>query len=98
MIQLQKKNPFPSIEFLIFFFSWNKKKTAEFYAPPPVKVKRLLLGHGQTRGIMGIEIEMKQEEIDRDPQQEIVYFEELPWWLTIYLHTLKVEVDGIQIS
>ncbi|KAA1087281.1 Subunit of the glycosylphosphatidylinositol transamidase complex-like protein [Puccinia graminis f. sp. tritici] len=73
-------------------------KYPEIYTSPPVKVKRLLSGHGQTRGIMGIEIEMKQEEIDRDPRQEIVYFEELPWWLTIYLHTLKVEVDGIQIK
>ncbi|WAQ87423.1 hypothetical protein PtA15_8A327 [Puccinia triticina] len=76
--------------------SEEKFKYPEIYTPPPVKVKRILLGHGQTRGLMGIEIEMTQEEINKE--QEIVYFEELPWWLTIYLHTLKVEVDDKPIK
>jgi hypothetical protein len=45
---------------------------------------------------MGVEIEMSQSEVNKE--QEIVYLEELPWWLTIYLHTLTVEVDDVPIG
>ncbi|PLW54865.1 hypothetical protein PCANC_05713 [Puccinia coronata f. sp. avenae] len=76
--------------------SEEKFEYSERYAPPPVTIKRLLLGHGQTRGLMGVEIEMSQSEINKE--QEIVYLEELPWWLTIYLHTLSVEVDDVPIN
>jgi len=44
---------------------------------------------------MGVEIEMSEAEIEKE--QELVYFEQLPWWLTIYLHTLKVEVDDVPV-
>ncbi|KNZ49623.1 uncharacterized protein VP01_489g4 [Puccinia sorghi] len=68
---------------------------AERYTAPPAQTKRILLGHGQTRGLMGVEIEMSETEIEKE--QELVYFEQIPWWLTIYLHTLKVEVDDMAV-
>ncbi|POW16867.1 hypothetical protein PSTT_01046 [Puccinia striiformis] len=53
-----------------------------------------LWGHGQSRGIIGISIELNVDEIGR----EFVYFDELPWWLTIYLHTLKLQLMIIEKS
>ncbi|KAH9463058.1 hypothetical protein MJO29_008689 [Puccinia striiformis f. sp. tritici] len=69
--------------------SESQFKYPEIYSPVPVNVKRILWGHGQSRGIIGISIELNVDEIGR----EFVYFDELPWWLTIYLHTLKITID-----
>lgn len=69
----------------------------EAYSTAPAMIKRLLFGHGQTRGSMGVEIGIDENQIKKG-DHEIIYFEELPWWLSIYLHTLVVQVDGVQLS
>ncbi|GAA95650.1 uncharacterized protein L969DRAFT_44522 [Mixia osmundae IAM 14324] len=56
------------------------------YAPAPITVKRVLLGKGQERGQIGVDIANHLEQ-----QIDVGYNEELPWWMTIYLHTLKIE-------
>ena len=52
-------------------------------------VKRRLTGYGQERGSIGIEfINLLNEPI------KVLWMEEWPWWLKIYVHTLQGHVDG----
>lgn len=58
---------------------------------PALFISRQMTGHGQERGGM--------QTIIRNPhphQQQIVYFESLPWFIRPFLHTLSVEGAAIE--
>jgi phosphatidylinositol glycan class T len=47
------------------------------------------MGYGQERGAIGVDISNSLS----DPVS-VVYVEEWPWWIKVFLHTLTVTVDG----
>ncbi len=58
--------------------------------PPVLHTTRYLVGHGHQKGGVVTKI------YNSDPKQplNIVYLDVIPWFLRVYLHTLKI-VDGV---
>ncbi|RYP34243.1 hypothetical protein DL767_004366 [Monosporascus sp. MG133] len=56
---------------------------------PPLYAERSLTGHGQERG--GVQTVLTNPSPDADV--EFIYFESLPWFMRIYLHTLRTHVE-----
>lgn len=56
---------------------------------PPIKVSRSLTGYSQDRGGMRIKLNNPANE-----PIKVVFFETLPWFMRVYLHTLKVSGAG----
>ncbi|OBA19312.1 Gpi16 subunit, GPI transamidase component [Metschnikowia bicuspidata var. bicuspidata NRRL YB-4993] len=61
---------------------------------PPLLVSRSLTGYSQDKG--GMRINLKNPSIS--DSVEAVYFETLPWFMRIYLHTLTVHGKGEILS
>ena len=57
---------------------------------PPLYAERSLTGHGQERG--GVQAILTNP--SPDTEVEFVYMESLPWFMRIYLHTLKARLNG----
>ena len=59
-----------------------------------IQVRRYQTGFGQERGGLAVDF------INNHPTQSIpiVYFESIPWILQLFLHTLRLERDGLPIS
>lgn len=57
---------------------------------PLLYVERSFTGHGQERG--GVQAILTNP--SPTESVEIVYMESLPWFMKLYLHTLKVKVNG----
>lgn len=62
-------------------------------APPPLVASRVLTGFGQERG--HIELIVRNHE---SRERRVLYYEELPWFVKPYLHTLDVRVDSDSYS
>ena len=64
--------------------------TEEYVQPdiPPLYAERSLTGHGQERG--GVQTILTNPSDTEDV--EFVYMESLPWFMRIYLHTLKARI------
>jgi phosphatidylinositol glycan class T len=58
-------------------------------ASPPLHASRSITGYGQERG--GIQTTLSNP---NDTPLEVVYLESLPWFMKVYLHTLKASVLG----
>ena len=62
---------------------------AKYNDSTPILIKRRLTGYGQERGSIGIELlNSLNEPVD------LLWMEEWPWWLKVYLHTLRGHVNG----
>lgn len=59
-------------------------------APPPVLVSRSLTGYSQDKG--GMRVKVKNPSLYAPVS--LVYFETLPWFMRVYLHTLSTAGDG----
>lgn len=57
---------------------------------PPLHVSRSLTGYSQDQG--GVRVSFRNPFPDKPVQ--FVYFESLPWFIRLYLHTLTLEGDG----
>ncbi|KAM9907376.1 hypothetical protein OXX69_006453 [Metschnikowia pulcherrima] len=57
---------------------------------PPVLVSRSLTGYSQNKG--GIRVNLKNP--SKTETVKAVYFETLPWFMRVYLHTLTVDGNG----
>lgn len=59
-------------------------------APPPVLVSRSLTGYSQDKGGMRVKVK------NPSPSHPVslVYFETLPWFMRVYLHTLSTSGSG----
>ncbi|KAA8899129.1 hypothetical protein TRICI_006399 [Trichomonascus ciferrii] len=55
---------------------------------PPVLVERAFTGYGQDKGGMRTVFENPSN----DREVKFVYFETLPWYMRVYLHTLQLDV------
>lgn len=60
-------------------------------AQPPLYAERSLTGYGQERG--GVQSILTNP--SADTEVEFVYMESLPWFMRVYLHTIKVRVESI---
>ena len=56
---------------------------------PPLYAERSLMGYGQERG--GVQTILTNP--SPDTPVEFVYFESLPWFMRIYLHTLRTHIE-----
>ena len=61
---------------------------------PLLYADRSFMGFGQERG--GIQAILTNP--SADSEVEFVYFESLPWFMRIYLHTLEARIDGVDGS
>ncbi|KAI8450221.1 GPI transamidase component PIG-T [Phakopsora pachyrhizi] len=77
------------------------------YDLSPIEVKRIITGYGQNRGKLGVEIKFNENKIRSNDEEkdfvgekedELIYFEQFPWWLSIYLHTLTIKIDDHPIN
>lgn len=68
-------------------------RAAALYDPPPspVTFRRILSKATQQGGVLGVEI--ARHVVDDEGGTQALYSEELPWWIQIWMHTLRVEVD-----
>jgi phosphatidylinositol glycan class T len=67
-------------------------KEEDFVAPaaPLVYADRSFMGYGQERG--GVQTILRNP--SPDAEVEFVYMESLPWFMRVYLHTLKAQISG----
>jgi GPI-anchor transamidase subunit T len=70
-----------------------KTKSIEIVPPPPLYVKRFLQGTGQERGKI-----VNQITNSHWSSLNIVIMENIPWFVPIYLHTLKLKIGNIEIQ
>ncbi|KAI8886113.1 Gpi16 subunit, GPI transamidase component, partial [Backusella circina FSU 941] len=59
-------------------------------AYPMIYADRYFTGHGQERGGLKITIHNR----NKDSASPVIYYDSVPWYLKVYLHTLKVDVYG----
>ncbi|KAL1935076.1 hypothetical protein VTP01DRAFT_4216 [Rhizomucor pusillus] len=57
---------------------------------PMVTASRHFTGYGQERGGLRITIHNR----NKDQAVSVIYYDAIPWFLKLYLHTLQVEVHG----
>ncbi|KAI1498309.1 Gpi16 subunit [Biscogniauxia marginata] len=71
-----------------------KTNADEMVAPetPLLYAERSFTGHGQERG--GVQSILTNP--SPDTEVEFIYMESLPWFMRIYLHTLKTRIEGIE--
>lgn len=87
-----KQNP------LDVHISWPNENT---FRPPhpsklqilPLTTRRILMGQGQERGTIGIEIENHQ-----NSTVEVVWVESWPWWVRGFVHTLDLSSSSPSTS
>ncbi|XP_044729474.1 GPI transamidase component PIG-T [Chrysoperla carnea] len=58
-------------------------------SPPPLYANRYLVGYGQEKGGIATRIHNNHWK-----ELNIIYFEQIPWYIEIYLHTLQIESNG----
>lgn len=68
----------------------DQKPVVNLFASPPLFAKRYLLGVGQERGKIVTKITNKHW-----ASLNIIVQENLPWFVPIYLHTLTINVNGV---
>lgn len=61
---------------------------------PMVTASRHFTGYGQERGGLRITIHNR----NKDQAVSVIYYDAIPWFLKLYLHTLQVEVHGSDID
>ncbi|KAI0595164.1 Gpi16 subunit [Biscogniauxia sp. FL1348] len=72
----------------------NAKSDADELVEPETPLlyaERSFTGHGQERG--GVQSILTNP--SSDTEVEFIYMESLPWFMRIYLHTLKTRIEGI---
>lgn len=88
----KKRRPSRTVSGFFAFFTPQKALIfllAKIYHPGPISISRVIAGHGQERGSIGVII----GNLHPFPVKAI-WLEELPWWIRLYLHTLQVDING----
>ncbi|KAN0084548.1 GPI transamidase component PIG-T [Tylopilus felleus] len=75
--------------------SWPEEYTFSYPLPPPppqtpLSIKRTLYGSSQTHGVLSVSLYNN----DHNPIT-VGYLETLPALVTLWMHTMKVDIDGI---
>lgn len=69
------------------------KQNVLLNSPPPLHANQYLTGYGQERG--GIVIKLYNNHWE---SLDVVVLQSLPWYVPIYLHTLKIQSNGKQLK
>ncbi|KAF0552024.1 Gpi16 subunit, GPI transamidase component [Gigaspora margarita] len=71
---------------------WNEDQFEYNFNPvqPRIFAHRFFTGYGQERGGIKVNIFNKSPNISIP----IIYYDVIPWYLKLYLHTLKVQING----
>ncbi|KAG0221573.1 hypothetical protein BGW41_006680, partial [Actinomortierella wolfii] len=72
---------------------WTNKTDKSRVDVPGVVAHRYFTGYGQERGGLTIELHNHNSE-----PVEALYFDTLPWFLKLYLHTMTIQVDNSEIN
>lgn len=80
-------------KFNLKFITQNSNAVTSSGAPPLI-VSRSLTGYSQDKG--GMRVNLKNPSLT--DSVEAVYFETLPWFMRVYLHTLTVKGEGKIVS
>ncbi|GEQ68135.1 hypothetical protein JCM33374_g1802 [Metschnikowia sp. JCM 33374] len=75
-------------------FHTTNSNAASSSGEPPLRVSRSLTGYSQDKG--GMRVNLKNPSLTESV--EAVYFETLPWFMRVYLHTLTAKGDGQIVS
>ncbi|CAG0912402.1 unnamed protein product [Notodromas monacha] len=62
---------------------------------PPLTVSRYITGYGLERGGVKTEIRYAASE---ENSASLVYLQYFPWYIRVYLHTLKVRIEGVTLE
>ncbi|EXX71787.1 Gpi16p [Rhizophagus irregularis DAOM 197198w] len=75
--------------------TWNEDvfKYNLNYEQPRVYAHRFFTGYGQERGGIKVNIFNKSTNMT----VPIIYYDVIPWFLKLYLHTLKVQINGEEV-
>lgn len=68
--------------------TFSSSETADRILPPPITAERSFKGYGQERGT--IELKIRNNQMGKEIN--VLYFEQLPWFVKPLLHTMKTEV------
>ncbi|GES90457.1 GPI transamidase component PIG-T-like [Rhizophagus clarus] len=76
--------------------TWNEDvfKYNLNYEQPRVYAHRFFTGYGQERGGIKVNIFNKSTNFT----VPIIYYDVIPWFLKLYLHTLKVQINGEEVQ
>ncbi|KAI9333895.1 GPI transamidase component PIG-T [Pilaira anomala] len=79
-----------STEAMDIRMSWNEDSFEYPLEPiqPMIYAERYFTGHGQERGGLRITIHNR----NKFSSMPVIYYDSVPWYLKLYLHTLKVDV------
>lgn len=56
-------------------------------------VERINTGYGLERNRLGIQIRNNAAE-----SIAVTWLEEWPWWIKVYMHTLRISVNGVSVA
>jgi hypothetical protein len=62
----------------------------------PFEVSRFVTGHGMERG--GIRLELTRVTDPPGGDTDVRFFQLLPWFIRVYFHTLRLEMDGRHVA
>lgn len=82
-----------SNQFLNIYAKFQNADLVSLNLPPPLHANQYLSGYGQERG--GIVTKIYN---NHWKQIDVVLMQNIPWFIPIYLHTLKVTADGRDIK
>ncbi|XP_072169564.1 GPI transamidase component PIG-T-like [Diadema setosum] len=73
--------------------AWSQPLRYGSVAPPPLLAYRYLSGYGQEKG--GISCLLRNQ---LTTPLKVIYTETIPWYMRLYLHTLKIRNAGVDIK
>ncbi|GAA6061899.1 hypothetical protein JCM10212_004717 [Sporobolomyces blumeae] len=74
-------------------FRYRKSPSISQNSALPISVRRLLTGHGQERGKIGVEIKNHLER-----EVDVIWIETWPWWVRSFVSSLRSEGDGAVVD
>ncbi|KAL6946813.1 hypothetical protein ACO0QE_001662 [Hanseniaspora vineae] len=81
------------VSFDVYFSSADTSKLQNV-EQAPILVSRALTGYSQDKG--GLRVTFQNPSVQNDLQ--VVYYETLPWFMRLYLSSLKIEVSNKELS
>ncbi|KAG0222995.1 hypothetical protein BGW42_006175 [Actinomortierella wolfii] len=90
---LERYTANPNIGSFELSMRWTNKTDKSRVDVPGVVAHRYFTGYGQERGGLTIELHNHNSE-----PVEALYFDTLPWFLKLYLHTMTIQVDNSEIN
>ncbi|XP_002736149.2 GPI-anchor transamidase component PIGT-like [Saccoglossus kowalevskii] len=87
-------NNWDSSNQLMLAMKWKNKHCYDVNHPPQIHVHRFITGYGQDKG--GITCLLFNH--DTEKSQSVIYLDTVPWYIRLYLHTLKITTNNKPIK